>query len=266
MDKKSTCYQMFSKAKSSTKNTIHCKIGFRSNSLLFVGFLNVSVLKDMGGCGGGQGLAHALAMSNRHHDPIPSTSATSRLEHVLASFDDNRRIVSTSPVGSYQPRVIRSSLPVTSSHRRPAQSVLKHANTATTPAYLTIALLANVFRPGAQPVQQASNSSDSEDELTPITWPKSLHIPTQWNEDDKSNHLIISSNGRDISFDSHTNAMDGRDAAAVRAECPIPAACGIYYYEVRILDRGVKGWVFATSLVLATHSFTDRFRLGTQLP
>lgn len=32
-----------------------------------------------------------------------------------------------------------------------------------------------------------------------------------------------------------------REAGAVRAECPIPAACGIYYYEVEVLDRGIKG-------------------------
>jgi len=30
-------------------------------------------------------------------------------------------------------------------------------------------------------------------------------------------------------------------AAAVRADCPIPSACGIYYYEVTIVDKGSKG-------------------------
>src|ERR1700761_3920025 len=107
------------------------------------------------------------SMSNHHHVPIPSASASLRLEQVLASFDDTRRLPSTSPVESYQPRIVRSPLPVASSHRRPAQSVLKHANNTTTPAYLTVGLLANLIRPGPQPVQQSSNSSDDEEELAP---------------------------------------------------------------------------------------------------
>jgi hypothetical protein len=33
-----------------------------------------------------------------------------------------------------------------------------------------------------------------------------------------------------------------RDAAAVRAVCPIPPVCGVYYYEVEIINRGIKGY------------------------
>lgn len=34
-----------------------------------------------------------------------------------------------------------------------------------------------------------------------------------------------------------------KEAAAARANHPIPPACGIYYYEVTITDKGVKGYV-----------------------
>lgn len=34
-----------------------------------------------------------------------------------------------------------------------------------------------------------------------------------------------------------------KDAASVRATHAIPAACGIYYFEVRIVSKGRDGWV-----------------------
>ncbi|KAG8812634.1 hypothetical protein FRC17_001927 [Serendipita sp. 399] len=83
----------------------------------------------------------------------------------------------------------------------------------------------------------------------PVPWPSLISIPTQWSETDKSPHLIVSPNGRDVTFNGHASSLDTRDAAAVRAECPIPAACGIYYYEVKVVDRGNKGQIsigFAT--------------------
>ena len=32
-----------------------------------------------------------------------------------------------------------------------------------------------------------------------------------------------------------------KDAASVRATQPIPASCGIYYYEVKIISKGRDG-------------------------
>ena len=32
-----------------------------------------------------------------------------------------------------------------------------------------------------------------------------------------------------------------KDAASVRATQPIPAACGIYYFEVKIVSKGRDG-------------------------
>ena len=34
-----------------------------------------------------------------------------------------------------------------------------------------------------------------------------------------------------------------KEAAAARANYPIPPACGIYYYEVSIESKGAKGYV-----------------------
>ena len=32
-----------------------------------------------------------------------------------------------------------------------------------------------------------------------------------------------------------------KDAASVRATHPIPAACGIYYFEVKVISKGREG-------------------------
>jgi hypothetical protein len=32
-----------------------------------------------------------------------------------------------------------------------------------------------------------------------------------------------------------------KEAAAVRANFPMPRLCGIYYYEVEIINKGLKG-------------------------
>jgi hypothetical protein len=92
-----------------------------------------------------------------------------------------------------------------------------------------------------------------------ISWPTFLSIPTKWNESDKSPHLIVSPNGKDVTFSGmpfspawplhliclvgNVSPLETQNAAAVRAECPIPPACGIYYYEVTVIDRGNKGYV-----------------------
>lgn len=34
-----------------------------------------------------------------------------------------------------------------------------------------------------------------------------------------------------------------KDAASVRATHPIPAACGVYYFEVKIISKGRDGYV-----------------------
>ncbi|KZT08915.1 SPRY-domain-containing protein [Laetiporus sulphureus 93-53] len=69
-----------------------------------------------------------------------------------------------------------------------------------------------------------------------------LRLPTRWSEQDRHTSLTISSDGREVTFCGPSLTID-RDGAAVRANFPIPPACGIYYYEVEILQRGPKGHI-----------------------
>jgi hypothetical protein len=111
-----------------------------------------------------------------------------------------------------------------------------HSNVArshtpfTPPTYLQNALLSNLIRGGPPPPQAhvpeldptpelVSTMSDSEDSAhnprrvhptrpkhgdmstkKTLSWPKYLSIPTKWNESDKSPHLIVSPNGKDVTF------------------------------------------------------------------
>jgi hypothetical protein len=64
-------------------------------------------------------------------------------------------------------------------------------------------------------------------------------LPSKWNESDKFPGLEITSDGLEVKFTGMAKASD--EAAAVRADHPMPRACGIYYYEVTILSRGKEG-------------------------
>lgn len=67
-----------------------------------------------------------------------------------------------------------------------------------------------------------------------------LRLPTRWSEQDRHPPLSVSADGRDLTFVGPSCVGD-KDSAAARANNAIPPACGIYYYEVEILNKGGKG-------------------------
>ncbi|THH00347.1 hypothetical protein EW026_g2171 [Hermanssonia centrifuga] len=69
-----------------------------------------------------------------------------------------------------------------------------------------------------------------------------LHLPTRWSDQDRHGSLTVSTDGRELTFYGPSCTGD-RDSAAARANYPIPPACGIYYYEVEILQKGSKGYI-----------------------
>ncbi|KAL5495736.1 hypothetical protein ACEPAI_1200 [Sanghuangporus weigelae] len=69
-----------------------------------------------------------------------------------------------------------------------------------------------------------------------------IYLPTRWNEQDRNKYLHVSEDGRNLSFHG-PNTQGEKEAAAARANHTIPPACGIYYYEVQILDKGYKGHI-----------------------
>lgn len=66
-----------------------------------------------------------------------------------------------------------------------------------------------------------------------------LPLPTRWSLVDKYSGLEVLGDGSEIKFNGGGKTSD--EAAAVRADHPIPRQCGIYYFEVTILSKG-KDW------------------------
>ncbi|USP79122.1 uncharacterized protein yc1106_06396 [Curvularia clavata] len=63
--------------------------------------------------------------------------------------------------------------------------------------------------------------------------------PTRWNDGDRFSQLELEDGGRMAKFSGTQKTHD--EAAAVRADFPMPRQCGIYYYEITIISKGKDG-------------------------
>ncbi|TFY60350.1 hypothetical protein EVJ58_g5201 [Rhodofomes roseus] len=97
----------------------------------------------------------------------------------------------------------------------------------------------NTPSPSPPPHDTASTANNS---LGALSANPVLRLPTRWSEQDRSTVLTISPDGQEVTF--HGPSCTGeKDSAAARANFAIPPACGIYYYEVEIIQRGQKGHI-----------------------
>ncbi|KAL2300214.1 hypothetical protein Nmel_012180 [Mimus melanotis] len=64
-------------------------------------------------------------------------------------------------------------------------------------------------------------------------------LPRSWSPKDKYNYIGLSQGNLRVHYKGH--GKNHKDAASVRATHPIPAACGIYYFEVKIVSKGRDG-------------------------
>lgn len=68
---------------------------------------------------------------------------------------------------------------------------------------------------------------------------QSLRLPIAWDKRVSHSSLSIGHDGRELAF-AGPNSTGDANAGAARTVYPIPPACGIWYYEVEILERGSK--------------------------
>ncbi|ELR49980.1 Ran-binding protein 9, partial [Bos mutus] len=66
-------------------------------------------------------------------------------------------------------------------------------------------------------------------------------LPRSWSPKDKFSYIGLSQNNLRVPRRCHGKTP--KDAASVRATHPIPAACGIYYFEVKIVSKGRDGYM-----------------------
>lgn len=66
-------------------------------------------------------------------------------------------------------------------------------------------------------------------------------LPRQWSSIHKCQTLQLSNGNLRVTYKGPGKTH--KDAASVRTDYPIPAACGIYYYEVKIISKGRDGYM-----------------------
>ncbi|XP_046657497.1 ran-binding protein 9-like [Daphnia pulicaria] len=66
-------------------------------------------------------------------------------------------------------------------------------------------------------------------------------LPLCWSSEDKFYFVGLSENNLRVSYQGYGKTQ--LDAVSVRATHPIPSACGLYYYEVKIINRGSDGYI-----------------------
>jgi len=66
-------------------------------------------------------------------------------------------------------------------------------------------------------------------------------LPRCWSVKDKFNYIGLSHNNLRVQYKG--NGKTHKEASSVRATHPIPASCGIYYFEVKIVSKGRDGYM-----------------------
>lgn len=66
-------------------------------------------------------------------------------------------------------------------------------------------------------------------------------LPRQWSAKDKCQSLNLSVGNLRVTYKGPGKTH--KDAASVRTDFAIPAACGIYYFEVKIISKGRDGYM-----------------------
>ncbi|CAG7819033.1 unnamed protein product [Allacma fusca] len=85
------------------------------------------------------------------------------------------------------------------------------------------------------------HSIDKIKELYPLVNESETPLPRSWSPKDKFNFIGLSQNNLKVHYKGHGKGH--KDAASVRATHSIPAACGLYYFEVKIISKGRDGYM-----------------------
>ncbi|XP_064096966.1 ran-binding protein 9-like [Macrobrachium nipponense] len=86
-----------------------------------------------------------------------------------------------------------------------------------------------------------SAQPDPINALYPMVNEDETPLPRSWSSRDKYSFIGLSQNNLRVHYKGH--GKNHKDAASVRATNPIPAACGLYYYEVKIVSKGRDGYM-----------------------
>ncbi|XP_011502358.1 PREDICTED: ran-binding protein 9 [Ceratosolen solmsi marchali] len=77
--------------------------------------------------------------------------------------------------------------------------------------------------------------------LYPMVNEDETPLPRSWSSKDKYNYIGLSQNNLRVHYKGYGKTH--KDAASVRTTNSIPAACGLYYFEVKIVSKGRDGYM-----------------------
>lgn len=83
--------------------------------------------------------------------------------------------------------------------------------------------------------------SDPIKSLYPMVNEEDTPLPRHWNPKDRFSYLGLASNNLRVLYKG--SGKNHKDAASVRATHPIPGACAIYYFEVKVISKGRDGYM-----------------------
>ncbi|XP_067003264.1 ran-binding protein 9 isoform X2 [Anabrus simplex] len=112
-----------------------------------------------------------------------------------------------------------------------------------------MAAISNGLRIMDQHIAAQQAVTDRLKVLYPMVNEEETPLPRCWSSKDKFSYIGLSQNNLRVHYKGHGKAH--KDAASVRATHPIPAACGLYYFEVKIFSKGRDGCM---GIGLSTHN------------
>ncbi|KAI9248222.1 hypothetical protein BDA99DRAFT_230887 [Phascolomyces articulosus] len=112
------------------------------------------------------------------------------------------------------------------------------------PAYLKNTLYAFMVQEQYTLYSTQQLSTDTlipQDSITAALISHDLRLPTAWNPEDKGEYVDMSEDCLELTYQGA--GKEDADISAVRANYPFRPQCGIFYYEVEIISKGLDGHI-----------------------
>lgn len=180
--------------------------------------------------------------SNSSPDSLPSYSR--KYASYLRPMEFNPGFGLTDGPAFFTPSYLRNSRYIyrlDAAHRAKLAAQQREASstTSTNPPLSTSS--SNVHLPRMAPSHRGMTYEIIEKE-PPTTADPLSPLPTQWSSSDKYAGLELSNDSLDVRYTGPVHKHD-HEAAALRADNPMPPQCGIYYFEIKIESKPKEGYV-----------------------
>ncbi|KAG0049152.1 hypothetical protein BGZ83_006010 [Gryganskiella cystojenkinii] len=94
---------------------------------------------------------------------------------------------------------------------------------------------------GSESASSSPENDSGTSTPTPDHKPLRYQLPSRWSSIDKTEKTELLEDDLQVFYTGP--GKEDRDASAIRANRPIPAQCGVYYYEVFIKSKGQSGYI-----------------------